>query len=204
MKYQELLFLLPAMLQPSNLMSTALDEYPGCSITDLSKLASNSEECGWDAGDCVLKKYPNCHVSFPSRIGDGVCDGVEYNTVLCQWDGVDCSSENNQTVRSLEDDRERSGVETAGIVFGAMVVVALIILSQFLFIRSRNRYSNIVASADARPTRRIVPSGDLFGALSPAALFVRGSLHPVRTSKAKREQRIALVMDSIIRKVRQF
>ena len=59
MKYQELLFLLPAMLQPSNLMSTALDEYPGCSITDLSKLASNSEECGWDAGDCVLKKYPN-------------------------------------------------------------------------------------------------------------------------------------------------
>lgn len=34
----------------------------------------NTLECGWDDGDCILKEYPNCHVRYPSRIGNGHCD----------------------------------------------------------------------------------------------------------------------------------
>lgn len=39
----------------------------------------------------LVEGYPNCHVDMPSWIGDGICDGEEYNTEACGWDGGDCA-----------------------------------------------------------------------------------------------------------------
>ena len=50
----------------------------------------NTEECGWDDGDCPNANYPDCTVIYPDLIGDGVCDGAPYNTAECGWDGGDC------------------------------------------------------------------------------------------------------------------
>jgi hypothetical protein len=52
----------------------------------------NTEECGWDGGDCVVEGYPDCHVDDPSEIGNGECETFEdlYNTKECGWDGGDC------------------------------------------------------------------------------------------------------------------
>eukprot|EP00562_Extubocellulus_spinifer_P015332 CAMPEP_0178575986 /NCGR_PEP_ID=MMETSP0697-20121206/20205_1 /TAXON_ID=265572 /ORGANISM="Extubocellulus spinifer, Strain CCMP396" /LENGTH=60 /DNA_ID=CAMNT_0020211131 /DNA_START=27 /DNA_END=206 /DNA_ORIENTATION=- len=50
----------------------------------------NTEECGWDGGDCVVEGYPDCHVDNPSLIADGECDEGDYNTEECGWDGGDC------------------------------------------------------------------------------------------------------------------
>jgi hypothetical protein len=36
------------------------------------------------------EKYLNCNVSSPSFIGDGNCDGGDYNTAECGFDGGDC------------------------------------------------------------------------------------------------------------------
>ena len=167
--------------------------YPDCVITDDSTLAndicdegseSNSEECGWDAGACILEQYPDCHVSHPSKIGDGSCDvESEYNTLICGWDGGDCLSTSN---------RPRSGVETVGIVLGACCIVTMILLSQLIFVRSRNRSSHVVATtAHDLPSRRMVASGDFL-------------INRRRTNKEKEEQRIALIMNNIIRKVRHL
>jgi hypothetical protein len=58
-----------------------------------------NDDCGWVFGDCkelreknIEKKneYPNCDVSQHFRIEDGVCDGGEYLTANCGWDGYDC------------------------------------------------------------------------------------------------------------------
>eukprot|EP00979_Chaetoceros_neogracilis_P006004 scaffold1174_cov281-Chaetoceros_neogracile.AAC.35 len=39
--------------------------------------------------------YPNCRYAyFPSRIGDGICHGGDYNTVECGFDGGDCEEFN--------------------------------------------------------------------------------------------------------------
>jgi hypothetical protein len=38
--------------------------------------------------------YPDCHVLYPSLIGDGNCNGGEYNTAACDWDGGDCAEFN--------------------------------------------------------------------------------------------------------------
>jgi len=53
------------------------------------------KDCDWDGGDCAKKKenlgavHPNCKVKFPSWIGDGWCNGDEYNALECGWDGGD-------------------------------------------------------------------------------------------------------------------
>jgi hypothetical protein len=77
-----------------------------------------SEACGFDGGDClkvgepclkdeecasgfcnantkvcylgVLEKYPDCVVEYPKKIGDGVCNGGDYATEVCGYDGGDC------------------------------------------------------------------------------------------------------------------
>ena len=33
---------------------------------------------------------PSCSVSEPTYLGDGECDGDEYNVTECAWDGGDC------------------------------------------------------------------------------------------------------------------
>ena len=38
--------------------------------------------------------YPNCHVSHPEWIGDDFCNGGQYNTKQCSWDGGDCFEQN--------------------------------------------------------------------------------------------------------------
>ena len=38
------------------------------------------------------EEYPNCHVEIQAKIGDGNCDGGQYNTEDCGWDGGDCLS----------------------------------------------------------------------------------------------------------------
>jgi|AntRauTorckE5430_2_1112549.scaffolds.fasta_scaffold33284_1 hypothetical protein len=50
----------------------------------------NTEECGFDGGDCVEFNtlYPGC-VAPPDWIDDGYCDG-DYNTEECKFDGGDC------------------------------------------------------------------------------------------------------------------
>jgi hypothetical protein len=60
----------------------------------------NTEECGWEGGDCCvpglvgpdcnITSDPSCTVPIPNWIGDGNCDGLPYNTEECGWDGGDC------------------------------------------------------------------------------------------------------------------
>lgn len=53
--------------------------YPGCTDDMLSLIGNgicdggeyNTEQCGWDGGDCILYDYPECHVNSLSLIGDG-------------------------------------------------------------------------------------------------------------------------------------
>lgn len=53
------------------------------------------EECGWDGGDCTVEGFPDCHVDYPESVGNGRCDGGEYNTEECGWDGGDCDLYNS-------------------------------------------------------------------------------------------------------------
>jgi hypothetical protein len=48
--------------------------------------ANNSTSC-----ESFKSTYPSCTVTRPSWIGDGVCDGAEYNSEECGYDGGDCS-----------------------------------------------------------------------------------------------------------------
>merc|ERR1739844_437692 len=58
----------------------------------------NTEECGWDGGDCdefnekpFYENYPDCIVEEENvPIGTGSCYGGEYNTEECGWEGGDC------------------------------------------------------------------------------------------------------------------
>jgi len=61
------------------------DYYPSDDLDNL-----NTEECGWDDGDCIIPGYPDCHVQFPLNFfGDTNCDEA-YNTPECGYDGGDC------------------------------------------------------------------------------------------------------------------
>jgi len=150
----------------------------------------NTEACGWDSGDCDVNGYPDCHPPFPSKLGDNICN-PELSVESCGFDLGDCDgiiighTDNDLT------DNGRTKAETAGIVFGAMAIVTVVLLSQWVFIRSRNQYSNmvVVAALDAEPR---APNVHIL-VWNAAALFPRGA-------RKKREQRINLVMNSIIRK----
>ena len=43
------------------------------------------DECGYDGGDCG-----KCKVADITLVGNGVCDGGEYNVESCGYDGGDC------------------------------------------------------------------------------------------------------------------
>jgi hypothetical protein len=80
--------------------------YPNCKVNNPSLIGDgycygydyNTEQCGWDGGDCIEfnEKYPNCKVDSPSFIGDGFCYGGDYNTEECGWEGGDCESFNEK------------------------------------------------------------------------------------------------------------
>uniref|UniRef100_A0A7R9VCJ2 LNR domain-containing protein n=1 Tax=Pseudictyota dubia TaxID=2749911 RepID=A0A7R9VCJ2_9STRA len=55
----------------------------------------NTEECGYDAGDCIdfNTRYPDCEVDSLDGFGDGYCD-VAFNSIECGYDGGDCSDFN--------------------------------------------------------------------------------------------------------------
>lgn len=65
-------------------------EFPECHVDSPSDIgngecgggAYNTEECGFDGGDCIEfnSKNPNCTVEIPSWIGDDYCDNGVYNT----------------------------------------------------------------------------------------------------------------------------
>ena len=47
----------------------------------------------------------NCAASDLQKIGNGICDGHEYNTAECEYDGGDCFDEVNhyeKKVRTVE------------------------------------------------------------------------------------------------------
>jgi len=79
------------------------EKYPSCAESNIRLIhngkcdsETNIEECGFDGNDCLEENeqlqndYPNCSVRYPSWIGDGICDGFDYNTTECGWDGGDC------------------------------------------------------------------------------------------------------------------
>lgn len=41
-----------------------------------------------------IDKYGLCNVPDKSKLGDGICDGGEYNTKFCRYDGGDCENVN--------------------------------------------------------------------------------------------------------------
>mmetsp|Transcript_25491 Transcript_25491/g.38660 ORF Transcript_25491/g.38660 Transcript_25491/m.38660 type:complete len:634 (-) Transcript_25491:82-1983(-) len=55
-------------------------------------LRYNTTDCLFDLDDC--KKFDNqtknCEVENQDWLGDGICDGEEYNTPQCWYDGGDC------------------------------------------------------------------------------------------------------------------
>jgi hypothetical protein len=42
--------------------------------------------------------YPDCQVPNPNWIGNDICNGDDYNTTVCGYDGGDCIDE-KETVR---------------------------------------------------------------------------------------------------------
>ncbi|CAN0355990.1 unnamed protein product, partial [Ectocarpus fasciculatus] len=48
--------------------------------------------CGSNGYECVDPEYA-CTVPYPSYLGDGWCDGGEYNSGKCGYDGGDCCAE---------------------------------------------------------------------------------------------------------------
>ena len=64
--------------------------YPSCYAVEPENVGNgvcqeeyNNEECGFDGGDCCLKKGDK-------RIGDGVCYAGYFNTASCLYDNGDC------------------------------------------------------------------------------------------------------------------
>ena len=45
---------------------------------------------GTDRGQLLLNGFPNCIVEHSDYVGNGSCDGGDYNTAECGWDGGDC------------------------------------------------------------------------------------------------------------------
>ena len=75
-------------------------KFPDCTVDDPWNIGvewcayldeeSNTAECGWDGGDCVIEGYPYCHDGSPKWIGNGYCNGGSLNTKERGWDGGDC------------------------------------------------------------------------------------------------------------------
>ena len=78
--------------------AVSLDHFPDCLIHPsfgsllgngecLNEEPYNTEECGYDGGDCIAfnDKYPDCTARFADTIGDGNCLNYgAYNTEACK------------------------------------------------------------------------------------------------------------------------
>ncbi len=56
----------------------------------------DNPQCGFDAIDCTVERYPDCTVTVLDRLGDGICNGGEYNVEECGYDDGDCISFNER------------------------------------------------------------------------------------------------------------
>ena len=110
----------PDCLGGDHSCSTFNATFPGCMVEDPDFVgdglcdgkAYNIPECNWDNGDCDdwndlypdckkeglrcaswKEEYPDCDVDSPEFVGDGLCDGMPYNTTECPFDGSDCLEE---------------------------------------------------------------------------------------------------------------
>ena len=52
--------------------------------------ASTTEWFDAPGSACLPAGRATCNVTYPEWVGDGQCDGGEYNTVGCDYDGGDC------------------------------------------------------------------------------------------------------------------
>lgn len=55
-----------------------------------------------------------CKAQKPSRLGDGKCDGGQYNTAACNWDGGDCCSQTCACGTSPKGNSYRSTLYSCG------------------------------------------------------------------------------------------
>ena len=65
-----------------------------CGEEKLRKEKPSHDESSLIDDDFLGTLPPGCQVDFPSWIGDGRCDGRDYNTEECEWDGSDCDEFN--------------------------------------------------------------------------------------------------------------
>lgn len=70
-----------ALVDPSLLGNTVCDGPP-----------YDTEECGWDAGDCgYCAKECEVYLGWEADLGDGMC-AEACDISACAWDGGDCVS----------------------------------------------------------------------------------------------------------------
>lgn len=70
--------------------SPIFDESTGKSINRYDYLTDKFPSLPWMDLTCD-KDYPDCKIKYPSRIADGNCDGGDYDTPECGYDGGDCT-----------------------------------------------------------------------------------------------------------------
>lgn len=83
-----------------------IPDYPACQVPFASYIGDgkcnggvyNTEDCGWDGGDCVEHNanYPFCNFTTVANIGNGLCDKENLNVQECGFDGGDCNEFNSK------------------------------------------------------------------------------------------------------------
>lgn len=121
------------------------------------------------------------------------CGKVAFFAFSCKVTVSTQELQPRSSTRQLQ--KEMTAGETFGIVVGAMLVVSLILLSQWLFIRSRNAFAVVgVGNNHAPPLSRPVQNHSSW---HPSALFSRAT---ARLSEEMYEQRVKFIESSIIKK----
>ena len=59
-------------------------------MVTIFRVDSNRGQCNSGWYNSTTTTTASCKVDCPHCIGDGSCDGGEYNTLACEWDGGDC------------------------------------------------------------------------------------------------------------------